>query len=60
MFVFLGRLTGRHPRLIVLLGFLLVLLGAFYSKDVMQRLRLGCAGKRFGGIGAHAARTSGS
>jgi len=40
MFVFLGRLTGRHPRLIVLLGFLLVLLGAFYSKDVMQRLTL--------------------
>jgi uncharacterized membrane protein YdfJ with MMPL/SSD domain len=40
MFVFLGRLTGRHPRLIVLLGLLLVLLGAFYSKDVMQRLTL--------------------
>lgn len=40
MFVFLGRLTGRHPRLIVLLGFLLVLLAAFYSKDVMQRLTL--------------------
>lgn len=40
MFVFLGRLTGRHPRLIVLLGFLLLLLGAFYSKDVMQRLTL--------------------
>lgn len=40
MFVFLGRLSGRHPRLIVLLGLLLVLLGAFYSKDVMQRLTL--------------------
>jgi len=40
MFVFLGQLTGRHPRLIVLLGFLLVLLGAFYSKDLMQRLTL--------------------
>ena len=40
MFVFLGRFTGRHPRLIALLGFLLVLLGAFYSKDVMQRLTL--------------------
>lgn len=40
MFVFLGRLTGRHPRLIALLGFLLVLLGAFYSRDVMQRLTL--------------------
>ncbi len=40
MFVFLGRLTCRHPRLIVLLGLLLVLLGAFYSKDVMQRLTL--------------------
>jgi RND superfamily putative drug exporter len=40
MFVFLGQLTGRHPRLIVLLGLLLVLLGAFYSKDVMQRLTL--------------------
>lgn len=40
MFVFLGRLTGRHPRLIALLGLLLVLLGIFYSKDVMQRLTL--------------------
>ncbi len=40
MFVFLGRLTCRHPRLIALLGLLLVLLGAFYSKDVMQRLTL--------------------
>lgn len=40
MFVFLGRLTGRHPRLIVLLGLLLVLLGALYSKDVMQHLTL--------------------
>src|SRR3989339_1034206 len=40
MFVFLGRLAGRHPRLIVSLGLLLVLLGAFYSRDVMQRLTL--------------------
>ncbi len=40
MFVFLGRLTGRHPRLIAMLGFLLVLLGALYSKDVMQHLTL--------------------
>lgn len=40
MFVFLGRLTGRHPRIIAWLGFLLVLLGALYSKDVMQRLTL--------------------
>ena len=40
MFVFLGRLTSRHPRFIVLLGLLLVLLGAFYSKDVMHRLTL--------------------
>lgn len=40
MFVFLGQLTGRHPRLIAMLGLLLVLLGAFYSKDVMQRLTL--------------------
>jgi RND superfamily putative drug exporter len=40
MFVFLGRLTGRRPRIIALLGLLLVLLGAFYSKDVMQRLTL--------------------
>jgi len=40
MFVFLGRLCGSHPRVIVLLSLLLVLLGAFYSKDVMQRLTL--------------------
>ena len=40
MFFFLGRFTGRYPRLIVLLGLLLVLLGAFYSKDVMHRLTL--------------------
>ncbi len=40
MFPFLGRITGRHPRLIVLLGLLLVILGAFYSKDVMHRLTL--------------------
>ena len=40
MFVFLGQLSGRHPRLIVFLGLLLLLLSAFYSKDVMQRLTL--------------------
>jgi trehalose monomycolate/heme transporter len=40
MFYFLGRFAGQHSRLIVLLGLLLVLLGAFYSKDLMQRLTL--------------------
>jgi RND superfamily putative drug exporter len=40
MFVSLGRLSGSHPRMIVLLSLLIVLLGALYSKDVMQRLTL--------------------
>ncbi len=40
MFPFLGGLTGRHPRTIVLLGAILVLFGALYNLDVMQRLTL--------------------
>jgi len=40
MFPFLGRLTGRHPWMIVLVGAILVALGAIYSLDVMQRLTL--------------------
>ncbi len=40
MFSFLGGLTSRHPRLIVLLGAVLVVLGALYNLDVMQRLTL--------------------
>jgi RND superfamily putative drug exporter len=40
MFPFLGGLTGRHPWTIVLMGAILVALGALYSLDVMQRLTL--------------------
>ena len=40
MFSFLGGLASRHPRLIVLLGAVLVVLGALYNLDVMQRLTL--------------------
>ncbi|MEW5786596.1 MAG: MMPL family transporter [Pseudomonadota bacterium] len=40
MFPFLGALTGRHPLRIVLVGLFLVLLGALYNLDVMQRLTL--------------------
>ena len=40
MFPFLGRLTGHHPWMIVLVGALLVALGGLYSLDAMQRLTL--------------------
>lgn len=40
MFPHLGRLTGRHPWTIVLLGAILVALGSLYSLDLMKRLTL--------------------
>jgi len=40
MFPFLGGLTGRHPWTIVWLGVFLVVMGALYSLDLMQRLTL--------------------
>jgi hypothetical protein len=40
MFLPLGRLSGRHPRLVLWLGALLVCFGALYSMDLMHRLTL--------------------
>jgi len=40
MFLQLGHLAGKRPRLVLLIATLLVLLSAFYSLDVMKRLTL--------------------
>ncbi len=40
MFLSLGRLSGRHPRLVLWLGVMLVCIGALYSLDLMRRLTL--------------------